>query len=261
MARRRMIDPNFWQSEDVSRLSKFSRLLLLGMISNADDEGRGRASANYLKSIIFPYDEIRTAEVDKALSEIAHNISVDLYQVARSQYYAFTNWEKWQRVDKPLASIFPPPPEDSGLTLDQLQNDSGVTPEQLQSDSVLKEKKRKEEKRKEELRKNKIAFDTFWEAYPRKIGKESARKAFAKVPEDFYALLIPALEQQKSLPQWQESGGKYIPYPATWLNGKRWEDFCETQESMSCKQGRLVQKQDDNGEWYGEWIDDDYTGQ
>ena len=43
MARRRMIDPNFWESEDVSRLSLFARLLFIGMISNADDEGRGRA--------------------------------------------------------------------------------------------------------------------------------------------------------------------------------------------------------------------------
>ena len=105
MARRRMIDPNFWQSEDISRLSPFARLLFIGMISNADDEGRGRANINYLKSTIFPYDDIRVAEVDKALSEISHNTSVVVYEVAHSRYYAFTNWKKWQRVDKPQYSI------------------------------------------------------------------------------------------------------------------------------------------------------------
>ena len=139
MARRRMIDPNFWQSEDISRLSPFARLLFIGMISNADDEGRGRANINYLKSTIFPYDDIRVAEVDKALSEISHNTSVVVYEVAHSRYYAFTNWKKWQRVDKPQDSIIPPVPDNS-------KNDSGIIPESFSTDSVLKEKKRKEEK-------------------------------------------------------------------------------------------------------------------
>ena len=139
MARRRMIDPNFWQSEDISRLSPFARLLFIGMISNADDEGRGRANINYLKSTIFPYDDIRVAEVDKALSEISHNTSVVVYEVAHSRYYAFTNWKKWQRVDKPQYSIIPPVPDNS-------KNDSGIIPESFSTDSVLKEKKRKEEK-------------------------------------------------------------------------------------------------------------------
>ena len=143
MARRRMIDPNFWQSEDISRLSPFARLLFIGMISNADDEGRGRANTNYLKSIIFPYDDIRVAEVDKALSEISHNTSVVVYEVAHSRYYAFTNWKKWQRVDKPQDSIIPPFEEHS-------ENDSRVIPESVENDSSLKEKKRKEENRKEE---------------------------------------------------------------------------------------------------------------
>jgi hypothetical protein len=111
MARRRMIDPNFWDSEDVSRLSMFARLMFIGMVSNADDSGRGRANTNYLKSVIFPYDDIRVAEVDKALSEISHNTSVVVYEVARSKYYAFTNWERWQKVDHPTQSVIPPPPD------------------------------------------------------------------------------------------------------------------------------------------------------
>lgn len=141
MARRRMIDPNFWQSEDISRLSVFERLLFVGMFSNADDTGRGRANPNYLKSTIFPYDDMRAADVDKALSEISHNTSVILYEVANNRYYAFTNWEKWQRVDKPQPSQIPAPPESAG-------NDSGMIPESVGNDSCLREKKEKEEKEK-----------------------------------------------------------------------------------------------------------------
>lgn len=109
MARRRMSDPNLWQSEDVSRLSLFARLLLVGMISHADDAGRGRASPNYLKSIVFPYDEISTSQVEDALEEITRNVTISVYKVHDSSFYQFDHWKKWQRVDKPQPSLIPAP--------------------------------------------------------------------------------------------------------------------------------------------------------
>lgn len=69
-------------------------------------------------------------------------------------------------------------------------------------------------------------FSDFWCAYPKKTAKEQAKKAFEKlkVSEDMLKLMITALEQQKKTEEWNKEGGKYIPYPATWLNGRRWED-------------------------------------
>ena len=66
-------------------------------------------------------------------------------------------------------------------------------------------------------------FDVFWKAYPKKIGKEAARKAFKKVKVNINALLS-AVEEQKHCEQWLKDGGQYIPNPATWLNQGRWED-------------------------------------
>lgn len=68
------------------------------------------------------------------------------------------------------------------------------------------------------------AFAVFWQAYPKKVGKPNAEKAFAKVPKSEWDKLLPAIETQKRSRQWRENNGQYIPYPATWLNGKRWED-------------------------------------
>ncbi|MPN36404.1 hypothetical protein SDC9_183913 [bioreactor metagenome] len=67
------------------------------------------------------------------------------------------------------------------------------------------------------------AFDAFWNAYPKKVGKEAARKAFSKVhvPSD---TLIAAIEAQKRSPQWAKDNGQYIPYPAKWLNQGYWEN-------------------------------------
>ena len=67
------------------------------------------------------------------------------------------------------------------------------------------------------------AFDRFWSVYPKKVGKEAARKAFLKADADL-SVMLRAIEAQKQSRQWQEDGGKYIPNPATWLNQGRWED-------------------------------------
>lgn len=78
--------------------------------------------------------------------------------------------------------------------------------------------------------KKELAFDKFWEAYPRKVGKAKAEAAFLKVTVGIDVLLA-AIEQQKKSAQWQKEDGQFIPHPATWLNGKRWEDQLDcTQE-------------------------------
>lgn len=69
-------------------------------------------------------------------------------------------------------------------------------------------------------------FARFWDAYPRKVGKGAARKAWAKLRADEGLLraILAAVERDKSTEQWRRDGGQYIPYPATWLNQCRWED-------------------------------------
>ena len=63
----------------------------------------------------------------------------------------------------------------------------------------------------------------FWKAYPRKVAKGAAEKAFARVAVEA-AVLIAAIERQKQSDQWTRDGGQFIPHPATWLHQRRWED-------------------------------------
>lgn len=81
--------------------------------------------------------------------------------------------------------------------------------------------KNKNKNKKEE---QELYFERFWTAYPRKVNKPGARKAFEKINPDETLLetMLKAIEQQKRSAQWQEV--QYIPHPATWLNGHRWED-------------------------------------
>lgn len=69
-------------------------------------------------------------------------------------------------------------------------------------------------------------FADFWQAYPRKEAKEKARQAFKKLKadEDLLLKMLTAIEIQKQSDQWTKDDGRFIPLPATWLNGRRWED-------------------------------------
>lgn len=81
----------------------------------------------------------------------------------------------------------------------------------------------------EEGKKNKkysSSFSEFWNAYPRKVSKEAALKAWQKIKPDDSLLqqILKALEWQSHQTEWIKDGGKFIPHPSTWLNGRRWED-------------------------------------
>ena len=79
-------------------------------------------------------------------------------------------------------------------------------------------------KEKENIKEKERNFERFWKAYPKKVGKGEAKKAFAKVKGVPVETLIEAVERQKQSKQWKADGGQYIPNPATWLNQERWED-------------------------------------
>ena len=69
-------------------------------------------------------------------------------------------------------------------------------------------------------------FDTFWKAYPKKKSKGQAEKAFRKIKPDeqLLAIMLATIERAKKSADWLKESGKYIPYPATWLNARGWED-------------------------------------
>jgi len=88
------------------------------------------------------------------------------------------------------------------------------------------------QKKKETIQKKYIysLFLKFWGTYPRKEAKEKARQVFVKInpSEELLETILKAIKLQQQTPQWVENGGKFIPLPASWLNGKRWEDEIPT---------------------------------
>lgn len=67
-------------------------------------------------------------------------------------------------------------------------------------------------------------FDEFWKVYPKKKNKGDAEKAWKRLPDVLLTDILTAITRQCKTEQWQEAGGQYIPYPASWLNAKGWLD-------------------------------------
>lgn len=69
-------------------------------------------------------------------------------------------------------------------------------------------------------------FARFWARYPKKRGKRDALRAWKALAPDMALCrkMSAALKTQMQSAQWQKDNGKFIPYPTTWLRGRRWED-------------------------------------
>lgn len=70
-----------------------------------------------------------------------------------------------------------------------------------------------------------IDFNTFWDAYPNKVARKAAFKAWEKAKDrPHIADILNALQKAKQSKQWTKDNGEFIPHPATWINSGRWDD-------------------------------------
>jgi hypothetical protein len=76
-------------------------------------------------------------------------------------------------------------------------------------------------------------FEAFYEAYPRKVNKPAAFRAWKKIAPQNGTVeqIMAALALHEQTEQWQKENGQYIPHPAAWLNGRRWEDQIEVKKA------------------------------
>lgn len=111
MARIRTIKPTFWSDLAVAHLRRDARLMLVGLISFADDEGRFLASTSAIAGYVFPHDELPLSTIKRWRDEVVKSGVVGIYTVDGCEYGYFPNWDKHQRINRPSPSIYPPPPE------------------------------------------------------------------------------------------------------------------------------------------------------
>ena len=250
MARTRSIKPGFFDNELLGCLPPLTRLLFIGLWCQADREGRLEDRSRRLKKLILGYDDVTVEDVENMLDALAENGFIIRYEAAGNTYIQVVNFVKHQNPHmKEKPSEIPPPPgfapsqprestrqapgrnrEDTGPAPEEDEESPGEPPEPPQEPpggegdgEEAQEPEPKGEPKKTALERR---FELFWGAYPKKKSKEAARKAFKRVApdEDLFDRIMAAIGRARTSPEWLREGGRFIPYPATWLNGGAWDD-------------------------------------
>lgn len=111
MARIRSLRPEVWDDEAVGSVCRDARLLFVGLITQADDEGRFRARSALLRARVFPYDDLTAAEVDAWLDALHAAQLIVLYEVDGERFGYLPGWRQHQKIDRTTPSRLPAPRE------------------------------------------------------------------------------------------------------------------------------------------------------
>ena len=232
MSRLRTIKPEFWTSEQVVECSRNARLLFVGLWNFCDDFGRLNFSPKQIKGLIFPCDDLTTADINEWIGELLAKRLIGLYSVEDKSYLIVTGWHH-QRIDKRQPAKFPEPPANVPLSFDF--NSTNV-PGTLATDRIGAIKESKKEKKltqkKESLGSEvngvspngshsaSVPFDEFYAAYPKHVDPKDAAAKFASAVKSGAdpAHIVSAAKQWAEA--WRLAGTEkqFIPAPAVWLN-------------------------------------------
>lgn len=109
MARIRTLKPEIWQDPKVGKLSQGARLVFIGLITQADDEGRLEYHPRMLRGRLFLWDDDVTDDtVDQWVTEVEATGMIRRYSNNGNNYIDLPNYSKHQKIDKPSPSPLPP---------------------------------------------------------------------------------------------------------------------------------------------------------
>lgn len=221
----RIIKESICTSDSVDQLSWFEEVLFYRLIVNCDDFGRFDGRTAVIKNRLFPLkDNLTIKSVETAINKLASAGLVALYVFEGKPYLYLPTWNEHQTIRAKRSKY----PEPENICKQMISDDCKCSRNPIQSNPNPIQSESESESESNTRKALESAFDAFWSVYPKKTGKEAARKAFKKIPKSAHSLLVPAVEAQKKSRQWMEENGRFIPNPATWLNQGRWEDEVQT---------------------------------
>lgn len=220
----RIIKESICTSNEIDALKPEEEILFYRIIVNCDDFGRMDARLPILRAKCFPLriDSVKDKDIRAWMNTLIKQGLIFIYEVDGKEYLQMSTWEKHQQI-RAKRSKYPAP--DDGLITSEINGNHKISnvPENPIQSNLESESNPNPTSTQSTL---KDRFETFWTAYPKKRSKGAAEKAWAKIKpnEQLTGEILSALERAKTSADWQKDGGQYIPYPATWLNAKGWED-------------------------------------
>ena len=224
MARCRIVKPEFWDDQRLSSISFQARLTYIGIWNFCDDYGVTKASALWLKSRIFPYDDkLNMRDFKRWVAELVELRRIVEFTASGEVFYFIPNFRKHQVINRPSKTRYPEPPAD---ILEHSRSTHGALTDEIEVEVEVEREIENKRARAREGEGSGSDFDVFWQAYPKKVGKQDARKAWGRAngtrpPTE---AIVERLTQLKKSKQWNKDGGQYVPNPATWINRGGWDD-------------------------------------
>jgi hypothetical protein len=215
-----MMKPDLRWSEKVASWPipvRYFWTLLWGYV---DDHGKGKDNPLLVKADCFPLDEDITAKtIDEWLWLLSESGVVIRYEVDGTRLLAIRNWAEHQKPQHPGKDSFDGPEHPSAILMQpSCSPHEPLTPELSRGGFGFEV-----ESEKGAHHSVGVTFDEFWDVWGRKVSRSEAEKAWAKAVKVADPMVIvlaaQALWESPYRPEKQ-----FIPYPATWLNQRRWED-------------------------------------
>lgn len=101
MPRIRTIKPKFWDDIKLSKISRDARLLYIGMWNFADDLGVIVGDSIWIKSKVFPYDQIQVAQFERMITELVKNGFISQLSHSGDDFYYLPNLTRHQVINRP----------------------------------------------------------------------------------------------------------------------------------------------------------------
>ena len=142
----RIIKESTVTSDKIAKLSDFEFRLWVGLITQADDAGRGDARPAIIKGRVFALRE-RTSlkDIENALSALAAHGCVSLYTVGGKPYYEFPHWAAHQRVRNAITKYPGIEESDNSPQLAATRGESPQLAALIQSNPIQSESESKRE--------------------------------------------------------------------------------------------------------------------
>ncbi len=233
--RQRMVSPSFFVDEGLVTVSPMARLLFIGLWCIADREGRLEDRPIRLKMMLFPCDE---CDVSELLDELVRVGVIIRYVVGSQPLVQVENFTKHQHPHhREMPSELPPcmdvKPRAFAHGTDKSREKARHGPSESESESEYIERPLSEKPART------VAYSTsfleFYAAYPRKVAKADAAKAWKRLTDDDRKAATAGVQ---SFAFDKRDDGRFIPHPSTWLNQRRWEDegipFAASTQCRAC---------------------------
>lgn len=262
MARIRSIHPAIFTDEAFVSVSMTARVLLMGLWTEADDQGVFDWKPITIKMRLMPVDNV---DVVALLDELERADVIRRFTDDSRALGAIRNFCKFQRPKTPkyrplksadirkyVASTYPVSETDQAEP-SQFPQNGEMAPQMEEGGGRMEEEREEEEEKSLSPAKPRTSasagFEDFQAVYPRRDGPlswEPARKKFealVKTAVDPQSIVNAAKQFAAEEAKRGNVGTRFVPQPAKWLGERRFQDYAAATFEASQPDGDLSERE------------------